>query len=277
MSRAPIFIGGMFKSGTTLLRAMLGQHSAIASGLETYWFDWDWAARDSENMRMMIGRLAHFFDMSAAEVTAMAMASASAEKFLDTLLSEVARRERKRRWAEKTPGNIANADRIWAAWPDAQMVHIIRDPRDVFASLVEAKKWDSADEFADRWISTIGRGQRLLATINPSAQSYLSIRYETLIAAPEATMRRVIDFLGEAWEEGVAQFSGRPEDFDKVLEATGKASTTLERLKTPLSGERVGIWPQVLSDKQLNEIQRAVAARGFADIYDRLTAEQPVA
>ena len=46
MLRAPIFIGGMFKSGTSLLRAMLGQHSAIASGLETYWFDWDWAARN---------------------------------------------------------------------------------------------------------------------------------------------------------------------------------------------------------------------------------------
>ena len=75
MSRAPIFIGGMFKSGTSLLRAMLGQHSAIASGLETYWFDWSWSARESDNMKMMYGRLAHFFDMSVAEVSAMARRS----------------------------------------------------------------------------------------------------------------------------------------------------------------------------------------------------------
>ena len=72
MSRAPIFIGGMFKSGTTLLRAMLGQHSAIASGLETYWFDWNWSQRDSAEMKRTLERLAGYFDMSAEEVRALA-------------------------------------------------------------------------------------------------------------------------------------------------------------------------------------------------------------
>src|SRR4051812_21097861 len=106
MSHAPIFVGGMFKSGTSLLRAMLGQHSAIASGLETYWFDWNWPSRESDSMKIMYGRLAHFFDMDVAEVTAMAMESDSAEAFLSTLMAEVARRQGKPRWAEKTPGNI---------------------------------------------------------------------------------------------------------------------------------------------------------------------------
>jgi Sulfotransferase family len=277
VSRAPIFIGGMFKSGTSLLRAMLGQHSAIASGLETYWFDWNWSARESDSMKVMYGRLGHFFDMRVADVTGMAMSSATAEDFLATLMAEVARRQGKPRWAEKTPGNIAHADRIWAAWPDAKIVHIIRDPRDVFASLVEAKKWDSAEEFADRWVSTIGRGLRLKGEINPSAQSYLAIRYEDLIAAPEQTMQRVTDFIDEPWEAVVAQFSGRQEDFDKVLEATGKASTTLERLKEPLGGERVRIWPQVLTQNHLTEIKRAIHARGYGDIYERVTAESPAA
>src|SRR4051794_14011535 len=126
----------MFKSGTSLLRAMLGQHSAIASGLETYWFDWQWSARESDSMKVMYCRLAHFFDMRVAEVSALAMKSNSAEAFLSGLMSEVAQRQGKPRWAEKTPGNIAHADRIWKAWPDAQIIHIIRDPRDVFASLV---------------------------------------------------------------------------------------------------------------------------------------------
>ena len=38
MSSNPIFVGGYFKSGTSLLRALLGQHPDIASGLETHWF-----------------------------------------------------------------------------------------------------------------------------------------------------------------------------------------------------------------------------------------------
>jgi hypothetical protein len=267
----------MFKSGTTLLRAMLGQHSAIASGLETYWFDWDWAQRDSAEMRHMLERVAEYFDMDAAAVAGMAKVAPSAEKFLDALMAELTRRQGKQRWAEKTPGNIAHLDRIWKAWPDAQIIHIIRDPRDVFASLVEAKKWDTAQEFADRFAATVGRGDQLLAELRPGANSYFAIRYESLIGAADTTMRRVMDFLREPWEPQVAAFSGRQEDFDKVLEATGKASTTLERLKEPLTGERVGIWPQVLSQAQVTAIQQAVAARGFADLYDRLTTERPAA
>jgi hypothetical protein len=275
VSRAPIFIGGMFKSGTSLLRAMLGQHSAIASGLETYWFNWDWTKRDSPEMQRTLARPAGFFDMSTDAVLALANSASTPEAFLDALMNELARSEGKPRWAEKTPGNIAHIDRIWKAWPDAQIINIVRDPRDIFASLVEAKKWDSAAEFADRWVGTIGRCERLLAELKPRAESYFTFRYEDLIAAPDVTMRRVMDFLREPWEPQVASFSGRPDDFDKVLEATGKASTTLERLKEPLTGERVGIWPQILSAAQLQAIQRAVAVRGFADLYERVTTERP--
>ena len=32
---SPVFIGGMYKSGTSLLRAMLGRHSRLFAGLET--------------------------------------------------------------------------------------------------------------------------------------------------------------------------------------------------------------------------------------------------
>jgi Sulfotransferase family len=277
VARAPIFIGGMFKSGTSLLRAMLGQHSAIASGLETYWFNWDWSQRDSAEMQRTQDRLAGYFDMTADEVRALAKSAATPEVFLSTLMDELARKEDKPRWAEKTPGNIAHIDRIWKAWPDAQIIHIIRDPRDIFASLVEARKWDTAAEFADRWAATVGRGERLLAELKPGERSYIAIRYEDLIAAPDVTMRRVMEFLSEPWEPAVASFNGRIDDFHKVLEATGKASTSLERLKEPLTGERVGIWPQVLSAAQLQAIQQAVAARGFADLYERVITERPAA
>lgn len=273
MSRAPIFIGGMFKSGTTLLRAMLAQHSAIASGLETYWFDFDWPAKHCPAMQERLDRLAGYFDLAEKEIAEIAAAAPSAEQFLDCLMARVADREGKRRWAEKTPGNIAHIDRIWAAWPSAQVIHIVRDPRDVFASLVEAEKWNTAEEFADRWCATVGRGSELLAACRPGRGQFLEVRYEDLITDAEATTRRILDFLAEQWEPQVATFSGRTEDFDKVLQATGKASTTLERLKEPLTTQRVGIWRRVLSDEQVRAIEAAIAARGCAELYQRTLAE----
>src|SRR3954462_15875967 len=90
MSHAPIFVGGMFKSGTSLLRAMLGQHSAIASGLESYWVDWNWSARRSDSMKVMYGRVAPFYPIGLAEVLGIPIVAAAAETFLATLMAEVA-------------------------------------------------------------------------------------------------------------------------------------------------------------------------------------------
>ena len=277
MSRAPIFIGGMFKSGTTLLRAMLAQHSAIASGLETYWFDFDWQDRHSPAMQERLARLGGYFDLAEQEVAEIAASAPSPERFLDILMTRVAAREGKRRWAEKTPGNIAHIDRIWAAWPDAQVIHIVRDPRDVFASLVEAEKWNTAEEFAERWCATVCRGSELLEAHPPASSLFLEVRYEDLIDSPEATTRRILDFLEERWEPQVATFSGRTEDFDKVLHATGKASTTLERLKEPLTAQRVGIWRRVLTEEQCRAIEGAIAARGCGELYRRTLAKTPLA
>lgn len=272
MTSAPIFIGGMFKSGTTLLRAMLGEHSAIASGLETYWFNWNWTERDSAKMQGKIVQLAGFYDLPSDEVVALAQSAPSTEAFLDALMNELASKLGKRRWAEKTPGNIAHVDRIWSFWPNAQVIHITRDPRDVFASLREARKWDSVEEFAERWCNTIGAGTELINRINPDDTAYLVIRYEDLIDAPEATMRRVVSFLNEDWEPQVGTFSGRDGDFEKVRDATGKASTTLERLKEPLTNQRVGIWRNILADKDIADIKDAIASRGFGEVYGRAVA-----
>ncbi len=272
MTSAPIFIGGMFKSGTTLLRAMLGEHSAIASGLETYWFNWNWTERDSAKMQGKIVQLAGFYDLPSDEVVALAQSAPSTEAFLDALMKELASKLGKRRWAEKTPGNIAHVDRIWSFWPNAQVIHITRDPRDVFASLREARKWDSVEEFAERWCNTIGAGTELINRINPDETAYLVIRYEDLIDAPEATMRRVVSFLNEDWEPQVGTFSGRDGDFEKVRDATGKASTTLERLKEPLTNQRVGIWRNILAEKDIADIKDAIASRGFGEVYGRAVA-----
>lgn len=275
MTKAPIFIGGMYKSGTTLLRAMLSQHSNIASGLETFWFDLGRGDDSPEALRAACDRLARFFGLDADEVRAFHAEATTPEAFLDRLMRTVAAREGKPRWAEKTPLNIAYVDRIWATWPQAHVLHIIRDPRDVYASLVEAKKWEEPEVFAHHWTATIGRGLELIAALNPSSERYHELRYEDLILSPEPVMRKVLDFLSEPWEPAVAYFAGQSEDFNKVLEATGKASTTLERLKKPLTNERVGLWRRVLNEPQLAAVREAVARAGYGKTYDRVVTATP--
>ena len=269
---APIFIGGMFKSGTSLLRALLGQHPSIASGLETYWFDLDWTQRDSEAFERRIVTLAGLFEFPADEVFALAHASADVRVFLDAFMARFAAQEGKPRWAEKTPGNIAHAERILQLWPDARLIHIVRDPRDVYASLVEAGKWNDADAFSSRWCEMIGAAARLRES-GCGAGRVLEIRYEALTLDPLSTMRTVIGFLDEPWDDAVARYSGRDTDYDRVLAVTGKASTTLERLKQPLSSERVRLWPRILSPEQIAAIHARARDAGLEAEMIRIEQE----
>lgn len=108
-----------------------------------------------------------------------------------------------------------------------------------------------------------------------AAHNLLSIRYEDLIANPEKTMRRVLQFVGEPWQAAVAHFAGRDDEYDKVLRVTGKASTTLERLRKPLTDERVGLWRRTLGERGAQDLLTTADRLGSGALMRRVVAETP--
>lgn len=85
--------------------------------------------------------------------------------------------------------------------------------------------------------------------------------------------RDVLAFLGEPWEEAVAAFDGEPGDFERVRRATGKESTTLQRLAQPLTGARVGVWRKALGPAEWAPVRAELGRRGYGEAVDRLTEE----
>ncbi|PKN62566.1 MAG: hypothetical protein CVU57_23785 [Deltaproteobacteria bacterium HGW-Deltaproteobacteria-15] len=269
----PIFIGGLFKSGTTLLRAMVGQHSAIASGLETQWFMMNWRAGRDASFLGHIERLKGYYPIDEPVFDRLLARSESAEQFVDLLLSRYALSRGKRRWVEKTPGNILHLQRIYRSWPDARVVHIIRDPRDVFASLKQAGKWDTVEIFADLWCEYLNAAEKYKTHPEFRGERFMELRYERLAERPVEAMREVLSFIGETWEPQTAVFEGKKDDFDKVLALTGKASTTLERLGQPLSRNRVGIWREIVTPEEIATIHRRVEEMGLLSLMEKIERE----
>jgi hypothetical protein len=269
----------MFKSGTSLLRAMVGRHRKIASGLETYWFDLDWSQRDGDGteFRRRLHWLANFYEFDRDEVVAMADTSGSVYAFLTKFLDSFAARQGKTRWAEKTPGNIRHLDRIVAGWPDAQIVHIVRDPKDVFASLKQAKKWDTIEEFSERWCAFFGGVEDFRTRLDLNAGRYVELRYEALVHEPVKTMRALFEFLGEEWSDDLADFRGNADDYNKVLSTTGKASTTLSRLSEPINTARVGIWRDIVDDSEIRALRAAVSESGLLKLFEQIEDATPLA
>jgi hypothetical protein len=91
--------------------------------------------------------------------------------------------------AEKTPRHVQRLDLIRAMVPQARFVLVVRDGRDVAASYI--KRRGSADVGRLRWLE---ENRRVLAARGDADATVL--RYEDLIAGPEAALRGVCDFAG---------------------------------------------------------------------------------
>jgi hypothetical protein len=96
-------------------------------------------------------------------------------------------------WMEKSPYNEAYADTIFEIWPDAKCVHILRDPRDNYASYVRKHSNWSPKVFAFSWLQSTERGWRNLKKYGPLR--YHIIQYETLVRQPEQTLINLASFL----------------------------------------------------------------------------------
>jgi len=273
LSRAPVFIGGMFKSGTSLLRAMLGRHSRLFAGLETQWLDQEARGNDPAERSAWLERLSIFFDVPDTALEQAVGDARQPEVCLDRLMGFLSRRDGRARWVEKTPYNVSSIDRILAFWPEAKIIHVVRDPRDVYASMVEIGKWAEPAVFAGHWCATVGAAREWLDAAGGVHPAYHQLRYEALVRAPEPTMREALAFLGESWESEVAMFNGRPQDFERVRRATGKVSTTLKRLALPLTDNRIGVWGSIIGQERWELAQAELGRRGYHELAQALMAE----
>jgi hypothetical protein len=101
---------------------------------------------------------------------------------------------------EKTPQHLFYADRLLSRFPEARIVEVIRDGRDVCVSLEDMAQrhfWPPADRRrqVETWLRYVSAG-RGLAAQPQVADRVLTVRYEAAWAAPTDTLARVFAFAG---------------------------------------------------------------------------------
>ena len=154
----PVFIVGCGHSGTSILLAILDSHSRIyAVPYET-----KIAVQDSRNK---FKRALKRFDRWAISAG-------------------------KRRWVEKTPNHVRHIKKILRWCPDAKFLLIIRDGRDVAASI--KKRNDSIEKGINRWVKDNLAGKEYWD--HPSVHV---VRYEDLVGNFEFCIKDILNFLNE--------------------------------------------------------------------------------
>ena len=106
--------------------------------------------------------------------------------------------EKTRRWVEKSPYNEYFTQNIFNWWPEARCIHIVRDPRDNFASY-RRKHPDWAPEFfAANWARSGKAGLNNQERFG--IERYLILRYEDLTQSPAENIRKITHFLQIDWD-----------------------------------------------------------------------------
>ncbi|WP_051712937.1 sulfotransferase family protein [Spirillospora albida] len=184
---APTFILSSVRTGSTLLRAILGSHSELHAPHETHLGDITVGFESRQVARAMEG-LGH---------------TPRDLRFLlwDAVLAEELARSGKRLLVNKSPNDVFIRDEIVECWPDARFVFLVRHPSAILRS------WRVARPYLEReqHVADIVRYCEAVEEARGELDGP-TVRYEDLIRDPVGTVSGLCDFLGVPWEEDMLDY-----------------------------------------------------------------------
>ncbi len=246
MTPPPFFIVACDRSGTTMLRLILDGSPDVAIPTESMILV-DFAARSADPLETDadFDRLAEAvwrhpkvreWRLPGAPPAREGRTGPAAYRAaLEAPLLAYAARHGKPRWADKTPYYVGELDLVKAVFPEARIVNLVRDGRDVALSLLRvpfgpSNVWAAARQ----WRAAVDAGDAAQARYGGDV---LTIRYEDLVAEPEPVVRRVCAFCEIAY---------RPEMLAIEESAAGKLAAGQEgwfgELFAGIGTRSVGKW-----------------------------------
>jgi hypothetical protein len=202
-----IFIVGSSRSGTTWLQRLLASHPQVHTGQESYIFEYlapplrMWRRHTTTNRagsRGGVGLPCYFYEDEFMLALHQHMLN-----LMQPMLRQLSEGDF---FLEKSPAHAQFIPEILELLPESRIIHMLRDARDVTASMLAANEsWGSrwaprhAFRAARKWEKYV-RAVRDAQSHVPEGQ-FIEVRYEDLSAAPAETMRRLATFLNLEWSE----------------------------------------------------------------------------
>jgi hypothetical protein len=264
----PIIVGS-HRSGTTLLRAMLDSHPELAVVHESRFIP----ELASDHARSELFQPSSFVDDLIAhpsfarlgletEDLRAAVERARPQEFADALratFTAYAAAAGKSRAGDKTPEYVRSMPLIGELLPESRFIHVIRDGRDVAASIVAAPLGRTdLGEAARSWVRTVSLGRRDGSRLGPAR--YQEVRYERLVDDPPSVLRHICEFLEIDYDDAMLHYHERA---DEIVRNAG-IQELHEAIKKPPT-PKLRDWRRELPPAELDEIE-AVAGRTLSEL-----------
>lgn len=265
----PVIVGAP-RSGTTMLRLMLDAHPQLAIPPETGFLSLAAALKPSEQSLhpdLFLNAITNF----PREMPTWPDFGIATEDFREELhrlelftaadgfrafYRLYARRFGKNRWGDKTPGYVLHITDIAEALPEAHVIHIIRDGRDV--TLSWRQHWFAPSQeikvLAEHWRHHVMEGRQQ----GSRCRHYLEVRYEALVRNPADVLEEVCAFLELPYMDQLERYHETA--MDRLQEHGGRRSrdgslviSREERLRQqrlvahPPDASRICAWKETMT------------------------------
>ena len=230
MNHGPIFLGGPHHVGKTWVRLALSTHPNIAISRRTYlwshFYDLYGDLGQPANFERCLSAMLQHKHLPAVLKPdpdrirrEFSQGPLPYTRLFALLHEHHAQRLGKSRWGDQLAFIERYADQIFAAYPGAKLIHMIRDPRkwfEVSISNSRLRKGNVGGATAC-WLYSLGLAER---NQRRYPDCYKVVRYEMVVSQPERTLREICAFLGvdflpsmlnvEGPGKGGGKGSGRP-------------------------------------------------------------------
>jgi hypothetical protein len=278
-SKAPVFVLGCGRSGTKLL-----YHTVLSSGgfanyhAESNAFNLiglrfgDLAVR--ENRRALLdhwlrSKLFYRSGLTREEIEPHILEDCrNAGDFLRILMETIAGKQGVERWAECTPLHLLYLPLIKKLIPEALIIHIVRDGRDVAVSLdrvgwIKPFPWDKKRKVlvpAIFWRWIVSKGRRYGRALG---NDYMEIPYEDVVQKPHEALARIGGFIEHDLDYDRIQQNaqGAMRDPNSSFRGDGQ-----EKESNP-----VGRWKTVLSESEVAEVEGLIGDLLEETGYEQVT------
>ena len=312
------FIAGEMRSGTSWLRRTLSAHPEIACGHEASFFGRNY---DHEEIPVYVGPVSSFTRALAVSEELRVWHDLPWNQWtdgyeedlrsltrlsIDYFLSKEVTRTGKRIVGDKSPQHTACLDEIHEIYPDARVIHVIRDGRDVAVSamhhwwrraqdreealfeltqeeieirdayLEDREKFvasgrsifteERLGQLARRWCYRVGKAHR----DGPSlyGERYLEIRYEDLLQDPATNLRQVLELLHARGGESNVERCIRAGRFERATSRQRGQEDTSSFFRKGIAGD----WRSAFSERDRAIYKQYAGERlielGYEKSYD---------
>ena len=267
----PFFIVGSGRSGTTLLRALLSEHSDVFIPPENQMHRNMAKAFDSYRAlpwRVRVAAVLEEFskneefnewqvDLSSiiTKTELLKKEDPSLAGLVNLIYMEYAsiHAPGKNRWGDKTPDNAFNLDLIEKIFPDAQYIHMLRDGRDCVASFFKSNFYNGdIVRAAYKWRDSVRFCRKFEKKIQDKKR-FLELRYEDLVSSPEKKIIDVCNYLNIDITEKMLRYDGASKNIKDVFDKERH-----QNVRRGIFKDSIGHWKHDIPKSDLKKVLKII-------------------